>query len=472
MKKEKKKKEPAASTDRQKAAGKSTDEASAKAAAGSRVKSPAEKGSEASGRFSSITRRLHWLLIGKKLAVIIFSEILIELAAILGWIIGQEMAAFGEIKPLFGVMRYFSILKDDGIVYRLSSGGEILLEARASGALHLFSWFVLITLALQIILLVLAVFSEERRLREILNPLNELALQAERLSQLSFTEDKYQLIEEAITRIQPQDTGVLDFEDEDLEGIEAAMNNLLKRMRETYRQQARFVNDASHELRTPIAVIQGHANLLSRWGKKDEKILDESIAAICHESEHMQHLVEQLLFLARGDSGKTALNVEEFSLNDMIRETYEESFMIDEKHRYRLNTVDEEIMVKADRTLLKQAVRILTDNAAKFTPEEEEIVFSYGVQDASSGNTKEFFISVRDNGIGMAEKDVEHIFERFYRSDEVRNTQGTGLGLSIAKWIVDKHKGHFEILSREGLGTRISICIPWEEEKELPAKAG
>ena len=81
-------------------------------------------------------------------------------------------------------------------------------------------------------------------------------------------------------------------------------------MRETYRQQSRFVSDASHELRTPIAVIRGYADMLDRWGKEDESILDESIDAIKNESEHMQKLVEQLLFLARGDSGRNNLRIE------------------------------------------------------------------------------------------------------------------------------------------------------------------
>ena len=88
------------------------------------------------------------------------------------------------------------------------------------------------------------------------------------------------------------------------------MNNMLHRMHDTYLQQARFVNDASHELRTPISVIKGYADMLDRWGKEDEEILEESITAIKHETDHMNHLVEQLLFLARGDAGRNTMNFE------------------------------------------------------------------------------------------------------------------------------------------------------------------
>ena len=238
-------------------------------------------------------------------------------------------------------------------------------------------------------------------------------------------------------------------------GIERAMNSLLIRIRENNRQQARFVNDASHELRTPIAVIQGYANMLARWGREDEKVLDESITAIQNESENMKHLVEQLLFLARGDAGGMQINREDISLNGLMQEVYEESLMIDENHIYRIAVPEEDIRINADGGLIKQAVRILVDNAAKYTHEKEEICL--GVY-SGAGNTA--ILRVQDSGIGMKEHDVEHMFERFYRADEARNFNGTGLGLSIAKLIVDKHDGHFEIVSREELGTRIDIVLP------------
>jgi signal transduction histidine kinase len=194
--------------------------------------------------------------------------------------------------------------------------------------------------------------------------------------------------------------------------------------------------------------------MLARWGKTDEKVLDESIAAIQHESEHMGYLVEQLLFLARGDSGKTVLQLEMFDLGAMMREIYEESVMVDEDHHYQFLDSGKPLQVKADAALLKQAVRILVDNAAKYTRDGDEIILSYGKTEDDLP-----FLLVQDTGIGMAEADVAHMFERFYRADDVRGQEGTGLGLSIAKWIVDKHGGHFEVLSRTELGTRIRIVL-------------
>ncbi|MBP3718913.1 MAG: HAMP domain-containing histidine kinase, partial [Eubacterium sp.] len=287
------------------------------------------------------------------------------------------------------------------------------------------------------------------------NPINEIALRADEISKISFDESKYHTIENAIEHISPEQTTELSLEDSDLQGIEAAMNNMLHRMHDTYLQQARFVNDASHELRTPISVIKGYADMLDRWGKDDEEILEESITAIKHETDHMNHLVEQLLFLARGDAGRNTMNFENVLLNDIMREIYEESLMIDEKHVYRFNEQSSNVMLNADASMIKQAMRILVDNAAKYTKEGDEIVLSLGVA-KDSGLP---YIQVQDNGIGMAEVDVKHMFERFYRADNTRKVQGTGLGLSIAKWIVDKHNGHFEIVSRKDIGTRIRIVF-------------
>ena len=293
--------------------------------------------------------------------------------------------------------------------------------------------------------------------RRVLKPLNEMAETASRLSNMDFDEQKFQNLEDAISKISPVTSDErIHIGDSDLQGLEDAINNLLDKMRDSYRQQARFVSDASHELRTPISVIQGYANMLDRWGKNDESVLEESIEAIKSESENMKNLVEQLLFLARGINGKTQLAPKEFLLNDMINEVFEESKMIDKNHVYSyINSA--EINIYGDMGLLKQTARILVENASKYTPEGENIILRTGINDKG-----EPYFSVQDNGIGMDEKDVPHIFERFFRADtaRVRKNGGTGLGLSIAKWIIDNHKGYFSVLSRKEIGTRITVFLP------------
>ena len=295
------------------------------------------------------------------------------------------------------------------------------------------------------------------KIRKTLKPLNEIAETASRLSNMALDEEKFQNLEAAISKISPVTSDErISIGDSELQGLEDAINKLLDRMRDSYRQQARFVSDASHELRTPISVIQGYANMLDRWGKNDEGVLEESILAIKAESENMKNLVEQLLFLARGINGKTQLTITRFFLNDMVKEVFEESKMIDENHSYTFRN-SENISVHGDVGLLKQTARILVDNAAKYTEQGGEIILRVG------RNAKgESYFSIQDNGSGMDELDVPYIFERFFRADasRVRKDGGTGLGLSIAKWIVDNHRGYFSVLSRKGIGTRITVYLP------------
>ena len=431
-------------------------QAQAKAGAGPKT-AHGRVASDQTRRMTSIRRKLHFRLIRRKLGIYFFSDLLLFLLGAAAFAVGIEFTYFPNLRDLIDAQRSLQVMEGSRQLWYTvaDQNGNTLFHKDVSQILLILCALVGSIIILQLLGLLTDYIGENKRIRKILSPINEIALRADELSRLSFTEDKYHLLEDAIEHIQPGEAKSLSFQDSDLVGVEAAINNLLIRMRDTYRQQARFVNDASHELRTPIAVIQGYVNMLDRWGKEDEKILDESITAIRNEADHMNHLVEQLLFLARGDSGKTAVSLEEVDLAAMMQEVYEESFMIDEAHPYRYRPETTPLPARADVGLLKQAVRILIDNAAKYTKSGDEIVLGCGKTE--SGGT---YIQVQDTGIGMEEADVQHMFERFYRSDEVRSYQGTGLGLSIAKWIVDKHKGHFEILSRTGLGTRIRIILP------------
>ena len=411
-------------------------------------------------RMTSIVRRLHFREIRIRLGAVFGPAILLFVFLSLGWFLSTEWTLTGRIAP--DVSRRIEYETGYRFFYCISdTGGKELVRASMREPFLVILVVVGAVIVLGMIGFLLTLYHDDKAIRKILAPINAIAIKADELNRLSFSEDKYQLIEDAITRIQPAESETLSFGDTDLQGIETAVINLLRRMRESNRQQARFVNDASHELRTPIAVIKGYSDLLARWGKTDEKILDESIAAIRNESDHMNHLVEQLLFLARGDSGRTTLSEELVSLGEMMQEIYEESFMIDEDHLYRYQPPENEILFACDPGLLKQAVRILIDNAAKYTAKGDEIILRAGRNNAGF-----VYIEVQDTGIGMAEQDVQHMFERFYRSDNARNYAGTGLGLSIAKWIIDKHKGHFEILSRTQLGTRIRIVLG--ENNETP----
>ena len=338
-----------------------------------------------------------------------------------------------------------------------SGAAEITIEDFNALRALVREWKFDIVLRLEGLMVVLWVALETLRVRKKLRPLQEFADAALMMSEIDVeNEQRYQKLENAIDMLSPaEEDQILATGDAELAGMETAVNKLIARMRDSYKQQARFVSDASHELRTPIAVIRGYADLLDRWGKTDENILEESIQAIKDESESMQHLVEQLLFLARGDSGRTPLNISEFDMSDMMREVYEESVMIDDAHDYSFESGGD-IPVRGDVSLIKQAARILIENAAKYTPKGGEIKLKSLVTEGCPS------FSVQDSGIGISESDMPHIFERFYRADDSRSKQtgGSGLGLAIARWIVERHGGHFEIISRKDIGTRITVILP------------
>ena len=169
----------------------------------------------------------------------------------------------------------------------------------------------------------------------------------------------------------------------------------------------------------------------------------------------MSRLVEQLLFLARGDSGRTKLQPQNVDLAELVKEVWEETQMIDPGHCWKLDA-PEPVPYCGDRDMLKQALRILSDNAAKYTPAGKAITLRAMVnQDGRP------CLVVRDEGMGIKAEDAAHVFDRFYRSDPARTRQsgGAGLGLAIADWIVTQHNGHVEVYSWEGVGSRFTIVL-------------
>ncbi|WAG61896.1 sensor histidine kinase [Clostridium estertheticum] len=246
---------------------------------------------------------------------------------------------------------------------------------------------------------------------------------------------------------------------DELKQLAETFNEMLNRIQNSYEMQNQFVSDASHELRTPIAVIQGYANMLYRWGKDDKAVLDESITAIKSESYNMQQLVEKLLFLARSDKKTQKVYKENFCINELINEIIKETKLIDANHEIS-SDINEELSIYADKNLLKQALRIFIDNSIKYTPIGGTIKLNSYIKNSN------LTIEIIDTGIGIAKNDLPHIFTRFYRCDKSRAKEsgGTGLGLSISKWIIGKHNGSILVESELEMGTKITIGLPMENK--------
>ena len=429
------------------------------------------------GKTTSIARRIAWRFQWKALWRILWQTVALFVVAVAVWCAATAQAAGVPLKT--GTEFYIQmsddspntvsgvVLADPGFVlHLLRHGGEnpyandVIFHAgdttaEMGGFLFWLSFCLECLTAARLLFWGISCFRATGRIRRYLRPIDDIAQVTESISSHGFDESKFHSLEEAIDHLNgasPDEQ--LHIGDNDLAGLETAVNNLIARMHAGYRRQVRFVDDASHELRTPIAVIQGYADMLARWGKTDEKILNESIRAIQTETEHMKTLVEQLLFLARGDAGRQELKLEDVDLSALAKEVWEESRMIDEAHEYVLDAPDP-VPVRADPAMLKQAVRILADNARKYSPSDTRITLrAYREGPRAS-------LDVQDNGPGIAPADAPHIFDRFYRADSVRNsgTGGSGLGLAIARWIVSRHGGFIAVRSYEGVGTRMTVNL-------------
>lgn len=241
----------------------------------------------------------------------------------------------------------------------------------------------------------------------------------------------------------------------ELRDLAVVFNNMLDRLETSYESQKQFVSDASHELRTPIAVVQGYANLLNRWGAKDPEVLQESIEALQNESKMMQDLVEKLLFLSRHDKKTLKLEKQLFNMGSVVEEMVKETKMVAKDRVIECPAIDK-VQVYGDKQSLKQAIRVFIDNAVKYTQDGDKITIS-------CRNIKgDCVICVEDTGIGMTKKDLDHIFNRFYRSDTVRDKKidGHGLGLSIAKLIIMAHTGRIKIRTQYTKGTSFIVTLP------------
>ena len=245
----------------------------------------------------------------------------------------------------------------------------------------------------------------------------------------------------------------------ELKELALVINGMLDRIELSYNSQKQFVSDASHELRTPIAVIQGYVGMLQRWGKTDPEVLEEGIGAIAQEASSMKELVERLLFLARHDKKTLMLEMETFDPLEVMSEVHREAKMLSAAHRFELAPAHN-ALISGDKDMLKQLMRILVDNAIKYTPEGGSITL--GVK-KERGHC---LLTVTDTGEGISADDLTRIFDRFYRCDGARKAQtsGHGLGLSIARIIVSAHGGKLKVRSKVGAGTTFSVILPLENE--------
>ena len=244
---------------------------------------------------------------------------------------------------------------------------------------------------------------------------------------------------------------------DELQRLSDTLNEMLARIETAFLRVTQFTADASHELRTPVSLIRTEAELALRRSRGEEEY-KESLRHILLEAERTTSLIEQLLALARADSGRETLDMQPVDLRQMMRSVIDGWQRVSTvRHlQFTSNIHEKSMFVLGDETLLRRLTDILLDNAFKYTVSPGSVRLSLDQRAEAA------VIRVQDSGAGIAKEDQSKIFERFYRVDKARSREqgGTGLGLAIAQWIVTQHRGSITVESVPGEGATFKVELP------------
>ena len=242
-----------------------------------------------------------------------------------------------------------------------------------------------------------------------------------------------------------------------LQRLSETFNSMLERLEAAFKKITQFTADASHELRTPVAVMRTRAELSLRKTRTVDEYR-EALTQIHTDLEKTSDLVEKLMLLARADYGAEDLQLSSADLGEIVRDACSQGRTLSENKQISFyeRMPDFPVWVKADAHALRRLFLILIDNAVKYTPTGGQIDVLVATDNGSA------LAAVRDTGIGIAPEDLPNVFERFYRADKARSREsgGVGLGLSIGRWIVETHGGTIEVQSSPGHGSVFQVRLP------------
>lgn len=236
------------------------------------------------------------------------------------------------------------------------------------------------------------------------------------------------------------------------------LNQLLDRLDNAFNRQKQFTAEASHELRTPIAVIRAQVEEVLDNETVSKEEYHQALYAVKKQIVHMGNLIGQMLLLSRVDENQNHLEKESFDFNFLVESLMEEMENLAQIKNISLITKIEArpIYIKADQSLITQLLLDLIDNAIKYSNVGGKVVLK--VDDLGD----KLKIYIKDQGPGIAEEHLNNIFERFYRADKSRSRKngGSGLGLAISRWIAEAHQGRISVTSIEGQGSTFTVDLP------------
>ncbi|MCR6514097.1 HAMP domain-containing histidine kinase [Clostridium sp. LY3-2] len=269
--------------------------------------------------------------------------------------------------------------------------------------------------------------------------------------------DKLKNLRETIKNIKEKGVGervLITNPKDEFDKVNILFNSMMDEVEESINSQKRFVQDASHELKTPLTILKGHLKMLNRWGKEDKEVLDKSLNISLEEVERLEKLVNDLLVLGRVQNGKIDLNnIEETNLLEVVNNVLYDFKLINKDVSFEV-TISKDLNIKILKEHLKQLMIIFIDNAIKYSDKDLKIIKINGYKNDRIN------ITIEDNGIGILKEDLDKITDRFYRADKSRKYNNSfGIGLSVSKELIKLYKGELKISSEVGVGTKISIIF-------------
>jgi heavy metal sensor kinase len=247
---------------------------------------------------------------------------------------------------------------------------------------------------------------------------------------------------------------------DELGQLAGSFNELLDRLNQSFDRQRRFVADASHELRTPVAILCGEAEVTLAQEKRTEQEYRESLQVLREEAKRLKHIVEDLFTLTRADAGQYPLQPRDFYLDELVGECVHSARTLALAKRISLNFEQApESPIRADESLLRRMILNLLDNAIKYTPDGGRVTV------ICRRAADEYVLSIADTGGGIPADLQPRIFERFFRADKARSRVendggGAGLGLSISRWIAEAHQGRLELTRSDTGGSTFTALLP------------
>jgi len=239
---------------------------------------------------------------------------------------------------------------------------------------------------------------------------------------------------------------------DEISDLTIIFNEMMDVIEQSFQQQKQFIEDASHELRTPVSVLEGHLSMLNRWGKNNQDILNESLQASTEEVARLKKLIISLLDLSKLEQNRVDPDLTPERVKWILEHTIHDFMMLHQDFNFEMK-LDSLHLYKVSEQHLQQITTILLDNAVKYSLYEKNIFLHTHETD------HHFVLEISDHGIGIPKEDIDKVFDRFYRVDKARSREqgGTGLGLAIAKKIVGLYKGTIEINSKVGEGTKVIV---------------